>query len=46
VRERGGDGCDSPRSDNGEEQATVSLTYVDGTLVGWIEGHDITLTAG
>jgi len=42
VRERGGDGC-TPWLDEGEDLATVALTYKDGLLVGWIEGHNITL---
>jgi hypothetical protein len=44
VRERGGDGCPNPWSDQGDDPATVSLTYVDGSLDGWIEGHNVTLT--
>jgi hypothetical protein len=44
VRERGGDGCPNPRSEQGDDLATVSLTYVDGSLDGWIEGHNVTLT--
>ena len=46
VRERGGDGCPNPRSDRGDEPATVSLTYVDGSLDGWIEGHNVNLAGG
>lgn len=42
VRERSGDGC-TPWSDEGEELVTIALTYEDGSLVGWIEGHNITL---
>ena len=46
VRERGGDGCPNPRSDEGEDLATVSLTYKDNGLEGWIEGHNVTLIGG
>lgn len=46
MRERGGEECANPRSDEGTQFVTVSLSYIDGELDGWIEGHNVTLTQG
>lgn len=42
-RDRQGDGCE-PYPLGGTQDASVVLTYADGVLDGWIEGHNITLT--
>lgn len=42
VRERWGDDC-TPWLDEGEASASVALTYENGLLVGWINGHNVTL---